>query len=173
MNKILFLDVDGVCNSRRWLRTLVSAEEAERMRSLSPVYLTDEERFERRLDPNAMLLLNDLFLKVGGVDLKVVITSTYRRLFGTGFMAGAFNRCGFKFSKRIIGKTPSYNDLDRGSEIECWYSENLYRAPVPPFVIFDDQDILGHLTGHLIRTDIEIGLQSEHVEKALEVLKGS
>lgn len=142
--KLVFLDIDGVLNSRRSTYAFSSTH---------------------RLDPVAMSLLNEL-LRITGAD--VVISSTWRlgrtldQLFATLTHEG--------FAGNIIGKTPHLGDF-RGQEIDQWLETYKWdhNDPDYKYVIFDD-DRDFRLGQPLIWVDNKYGLTHAHVHRAAHTL---
>ena len=71
----------------------------------------------------------------------------------------------------IYDKTGSLSYVERSEEIKIWLSEH---PDVEKFVIFDDEFFRwGDLSDNLvhIKNGIGRGLDREHIEKAMEILK--
>jgi hypothetical protein len=152
--KVVFLDFDGVLNSKNWRNIPRSQKE-----------------IDRDLDPAAIALLNDL-LEVSGAN--VVISSSWRWSCRLPSIVEDMMTLGFKYPERVIGFTPYLNrynsglkhPMTRGEEVALW----LKQVPVEAFVILDDRPEFDNLKDNLVLTDREHGLQKEHVEHAMEIL---
>jgi len=140
---IVFLDFDGVVNSQAY------AIES----GISP----GSSDF---IDPVAVERLN-FFLKETGA--KVVISSAWRELHPMADVIRFLEEKGFKYSERVIGKTPSDPNAPRGDEIVSF----LLTQPPCPFVIFDDRDDMSVVRDHLVQTNPMFGLRNKDVRRAL------
>jgi len=151
--KVLFLDIDGVLNSRKWYEANKDAINLES----GIMYRSSVE-----LDPEACALVNEL---CESEDLRIVISSTWRRLHTKGEITDMFAYRGL-FAP-VISQTPQLRSSFRGQEIEEW----LYaRYIVEKYVILDDDgDFYPHQ--HLVRTDNAVGVTAKNIEKAKELLK--
>jgi len=159
---IIFLDIDGVLNSVAFARRT-----------------TFTGWPDGHIDPEAVKHLNHLIAETGA---KVVISSTWRKMLNHEELAGVLARHGFV--GEVIGETPDfykleswerpvpaarYGRFERGDEIQAWLDE--HGQDVETFVIFDDDADMRHLNNWLVQTSHETGLQAEHVERALTLLK--
>lgn len=169
MFKIVFLDMDGVVNSRRWFKFLQTKEGAahkikleEQQRGSELQRLDHEIYYTRMVDPNCAKHLAALINDTGA---KIVISSTWRlpvRKFDALLFYRVFANVGHSLPvDTILGCTPELNSR-RGHEIQCW----MYRNPeyvVDKYVILDDDiDMLPeqpfvHINRSigLTRTDVE------------------
>lgn len=152
--KIIFLDINGVLNSREF--------HLRRRRS--------DEGMAAYLDPVAIERLNRL---LDATDAEIVLTSTWRRGRMLQDMREAFRVRGVR--KTIMTATPdlfgTYNQDDgrRGAEIQTYL--DTYGAAVSTFVILDDNDDLGpQLRSYLVQTSFQDGLTDEHVAAAIRIL---
>lgn len=143
--RIVFLDIDGVLNSRAFYDRV----------GLIP---------HPWLDPDAIARLDRLCREA---DAAVVLTSAWR---GDDRTPGWLSERGL--TAPIIGCTgwagPTGN---RGGEI----AEYLAARPhlnVERFVILDDGDDMDDLLPYLIQTDHATGLLDHHVDRAIAVLRG-
>jgi HAD domain in Swiss Army Knife RNA repair proteins len=167
VKKIIFLDIDGVLNSRAYttsevyLQATAGISNAELMLS----------RHDLRIDPLAVDLLNDLIDKSGA---DVVLSSTWRGKYSPDDITKLMATRGFKF--KITDSTPilfgkvNSSRIPRGKEIAS-YLRNLPQWP-DGFVILDDNDDMLTLINHLILTSKKLGLTAQDVEKALKILHG-
>lgn len=153
--KVLFLDIDGVLNSRAW---------AEKR---------GPEGF-RIFDPEAVAQLRRIVQQTG---CQIVVSSSWR--VGRSFtgMREEFGECGMdpEIVGRIIDKTPEWRTAHgggivagfacRGDEIAAWLKG--YRRPVEAFVILDDNSDMGALTERLIQTEWAVGLTAADADRAI------
>lgn len=146
---VLFLDVDGVLNSWQsaeyWGRKNLSQEELDRC-----VY---------SFCPIAMSNLNSLCEEFP--DLKIVVSSTWRKSRSVAQLQLLLADNGFLYINRIIDKTPVLGyDHCRGDEINDWlgqYRDKIDAHGPEAFVIVDDDSDMGELIDHLIQTDARVG----------------
>ena len=148
LDSILFLDVDGVLNTRK---VLLEGD-------VDPIDIDCAEQLER-------------VIKESGC--KIVISSTWR-IFGEVYILRAINKALGRRSpsieESVVGVTPSKtsNDECRGDEIQTWLDQN--QNKVDKFAIVDDDVDMGDLMGHLVRTDPEFGLTEELADQLIERL---
>lgn len=155
--KILFLDIDGVLNSRAY----------DCRRNWNDKTNIDETRLP---------LVKEIVEKTGA---EIVLTSTWRR-----HLDGAMNACDETgeyvvrtFSKhglRIFSKTPDFGrGASRRDEVAAWLSE--HGKTVETFVILDDCAFgWEELSPFYIHTNPHFGngLEEEHVIRAIAILNG-
>jgi hypothetical protein len=159
MNKIIFLDFDGVLNSQLWyVRTKGSREQDD-------------------LDKEAIEFLNHLIKDTGA---KVVVSSTWRLGRTVDELQEILTRNGF--IGEVIDKTISMNigkDGDcilRGNEILQWMKAHpeilgCYYSDYKNYVIFDDDsDMLYWQRNNFIQTDPYVGLTPTDIYKAKKIL---
>jgi len=152
---ILFLDIDGVLNTRMYMTRIYPLKNKEK----------DAIKWSQLdVDPQAVNVLN-IILKT--LNLAIVLSSTWRKidwhreaLFGVGID---------NYSKRLLGYTGSISSGERGEEIETWIKENDYRKP---FIIIDDEvSDMGNMISHCLKINSEIGLSEEHIPKAIQLFE--
>lgn len=178
--KVLFLDLDGVCNSGRYFKSL--ADRVARG-------LGDESRLEQyasgMLDPDAIGELNRVVRKTGAV---VVISSTWRHGHPLTHISRMLRFRGFE--GHVIGATPELHGIRtpafqkfldenpghidgtrncRGNEIQAWLD---VVPAVQSFAILDDDSDMGHLEARFVKTSNEIGLTTVEADRAIEILNG-
>jgi len=157
MRPVLFLDVDGVLNSRVHAKDCLCKDSGF---GIGLVHLTQLVRILRE------------------TGASVVVSSTWRKL-GNRLRdelarhgdAGAF------VSSRIIGRTVDGYAVGlerhegrvlRGTEIQAWLDEH---PDVESFVILDDDSDMGHLMHRLVHTTFHEGLTAERADKAISMLR--
>ena len=162
--KIIFLDIDGVLNSRVYgdsefyLISTAGLSDAEIMLTMH----------HHHLDPNAIKILNDLVKRSGA---EVVLSSTWRGRYSPEEMTAMLKDRGGEFeikfsTPKLFGKISSR--ISRGKEI-AHYLKMLEVQP-ESFVILDDHDDMIHLKPFLVQTTMEYGLTTDDIEKALKIL---
>ena len=139
---VLFLDVDGVLNSHKYLTSLYEKKKKR---------LEQEDFF----DPKCMVVLKKIVSKF---NLKIVITSSWKIA-----DMQTIERVFKKYDLGILDKTKNYGDK-RGKEIREWLSNH---SKVKNFVILDDDffsDYVG-LEKNLVQTSFSSngGLNDSHI----------
>lgn len=153
MNKLIFLDIDGVLD-------------------------TYKSRYQ--LDPELMKRLGTLLERTGA---KIVVSSSWRAMDVAGtveFMTDPDNPSvgshPFPYTDKIVGVTPILfsiidGDIDRpatrGEEIAAFLKEN----PCDNYVILDDdRDMLPDQWEHFVPVNDEVGISNSDIEKAIRIL---
>lgn len=142
----LFLDIDEVLNSHEyWL-----------------LRVKNHHRYE--LDKNAIKLLNLLMEQLP--DLKIIISSSQRKIHDLDYFKKAFAHNGFLFSDTIIGMTPSLHTI-RGLEINEYCRLN----GISNFAIVDDgSDMLDEQFNRFIHINAMTGITILDILKIIKVL---
>jgi hypothetical protein len=151
--RVLFLDIDGVLNSRLFLR-----ENHDRTANAQ----THFERSLTQLDPVAVRLVSDF---ADSFDLRVVISSTWRRMHSLHVLHDMLRAKGWE-AAMPIDITPTFDSSTRGEEIAAWLHEH---SEATNHVILDDDSDF-HEGQHLVRTSIETGVTHEHIDIAIGFL---
>jgi hypothetical protein len=178
VNRVVFLDVDGVLNSEAFLRKL--EEQHRALGHADPVRPKRETTCEcfklyHQIDRDAIARLNRL---VEVTSAKIVISSSWRKLFDPPELHRILSEHGLV--AEIIGETPDgahdsemrealghIDRIFRGHEIDYWLKTH---PEVDRFVILDDgSDMAMHKNRH-VQTDCEEGLLDEHVELAIRMM---
>jgi hypothetical protein len=145
--KIVFLDFDGVLNSRLFFarrRETTGADDA--------------------LDVAAVERVNRILARTGA---KVVISSTWRVTDGMDRVREVLSKHGFV--GEIVGATPTRGGT-RGAEIKAWLDDN----PRPTgYVVLDDATDVDPVRKRHVQTRMEDGLLDEHVDLACAMLEKS
>lgn len=152
--KIIFLDIDGVLNSKKF-------EDKIKWRKYP-------WRF-RLLDQEAILNLKDIVFETGAY---IVLSSSWRYHEDESHAVG---RQLAPYNLGIIDMTPTggvyvdnVKEWRRGAEINAWLKEH---PDVTNYVILDDDnDMLPEQMDHLVQTSWERGLEQEHIDKAIQIL---
>ena len=153
--KILFLDIDGVLNSKRYDDTRGSVSSFN-------------------IDESRLPLVKEI---IDRTDAEIVLSSTWRRKLYNNIRpkCGEGTRLLFTFEKyslKISYITPDIGDnVSRPQEILAWLSE--HKGEVDAFAILDDAfGGWGELEDYLVRTNYRIGrgLERRHVDAAVAIL---
>ena len=157
MQKIIFLDIDGVLNSDAWYQKFWDQ------------HLEKDSKFDYDLDPMAIDFLNEIKNAVPSV--KIVITSTWR--FDMDDTVSRLEAQGLEIP--VIGSTSLKVHEDsykpRGVLVKMWLDENV--KGTCNYVIFDDDiDFMLDQKRNFIHTDSMKGLQMEDVYMAIAILRG-
>jgi hypothetical protein len=137
MMKVIFLDIDGVLNSK-------------------------QDRFSWDIETD----IHFIRLKriVEETKAQVVLSSSWRMgNSGRDIVHKRLQQFGMDF----IDVTPIFSGQHRGREIADWLS----RHEVESFVILDDEGDMDELVDHLVKTDMNVGLQDNDVDKAISLLR--
>jgi hypothetical protein len=104
--KVLFLDIDGVLNSRKYFAMGVPVNDR--------IYLADND-YARMIDPEAVELLNEVIDRTGA---RIVVSSSWRQAFDTfADLRACLLRAGIR--RCIVSRTPFIN-AERHKEVERW-----------------------------------------------------
>lgn len=162
--RIIFLDIDGVLNSTRWLNSLGYLE-------LYP---------REHMDPAAIAVLKAV---VSRCPAKIVISSAWRKNHTLAQLVEMLKRNGC--DAEVIGMTPDFFKLryeepfekyanklySRGDEIQAWLDQTHYT--IDSFVILDDCEDMVHLTDRTVFTDENDGLLWNHIDSIISILEKS
>lgn len=146
MHRFLFLDVDGVCNSTRWL---ASQESRRRLYPLS------------HFDPAAVALVDEVCARTGA---EVVVSSSWRLGKTVAGLQDLFRRVGLRAP--VVCKT-GVDKRGRGVEVRNWLVAG---PPVESFVILDDFADMAPLGGQHVKTDAARGITEQDAERAVALL---
>jgi len=171
--KVLFLDVDGVLNSEATFKeNHLASQKAKRAADFDKIAHARE--FFHPLGHINTTLVGRLNRIVRETGCKIVISSSWRILYGVETMRGFLTQRGFEFADSIIDRTGSNSKDARGGEIQDWLDAH---PEVKNYVILDDdaQDIVGDYTtkthpNNFVHTRWTTGLQDEHAEQAIKIL---
>lgn len=153
--KIIFLDIDGVLNSRAYDRLRNRDEQTD-------------------IDETRLPLVKSIVDRTGA---KIVLSSTWRVHWSVHPQLcdrdGIYiNEVFAKYGLEIYDKTPSLGiRAERRDEIAKWLERA--REKVESFVIIDDYRYgWADLSDRFVKTNpnFGLGLEQEHVEKAVEIL---
>ncbi len=164
MKKIIFLDIDGVLNTKLWYSKMD--------------YDTPKDKWGYAFDPTSVANLKRIVDETGA---EIVISSSWKCIGLTELRKMWKSR---KLPGRIIDVTPDRMcdeellelDLDlidpeegRGYEIQKWLSQK--GDNVSQYSILDDMyEMLPEQQSHLVMTDSEIGITDEDANKVIDIL---
>lgn len=153
MDKIIFLDIDGVLNSTSWCFQLRNKEFLGDIQSSF-----DKLNGHQYVDPTAVRLVQKLALQHGA---KIVISSSWRRYDLKSTIDNLWNYKDIQgLIPLIIDQTPHIlrKHLDvrrRGDEIQQWLDDHDY---VKQYVIIDDDsDMLDSQKENFVQTNHNFG----------------
>lgn len=153
--KVIFLDIDGVLNSRAYDRKRNWNEQTD-------------------IDETRLPLIKEI---VDATNAKIVLSSTWRQHWSKDpnrcDVDGQYiNKTFARFGLSIYDKTPDLGITAlRREEISKWLKET--EQEIDSFVIIDDYRYgWGDLSEHFVKTDpnFRLGIEKEHVEKAIDIL---
>lgn len=144
----VFLDIDGVLNS-----DLFYSRDAK-------------ARMDGDVAPECIAQLNYLLSRTRA---KVIISSNWRHHVPLKEIRQVFCARGFRYPKRIVGKTPNLGEgAVRGYEILTYLRRR--KALSRPFVAIDDTPDMDGLEGSVVRTSAVTGMTRNDAERALDIL---
>lgn len=144
--KIIFLDIDGVLNSRKSLNQLNS------------LWV---------LSPDNIYQLNRI---IEATDAKIVISSSWRYCKEITSELESYLNNDCKINGEIIGRTPVVGfNRRRGLEIATWLEE-WQGEIIDRFVILDDGSDMEPFMERLCQTSFEVGLTEQDADKAIKML---
>lgn len=146
--KVLFLDIDGVLNSRKWFGSLHATIVAAKY---------PEEHF----DPAAVARVNAIVERTGAV---ICVSSSWRLGRSVAELGELLATQGIR--AEVVGATP-VDFRARGLEIARWLAEH---PEVTVYAILDDDSDMRQLARQHVKTDFEDGLLDHHVESAVSLL---
>jgi hypothetical protein len=163
--QIIFLDIDGVLNSRDFYN-----------RSENDPSFDGLAWGGGQLDTQALQRLDRLVRTSGAF---IVISSSWRHIWNFHEIAKMFAERGFKSSDRIISQTPSSKSGHRGTELQDWLDTDAERARIDDggsqtlsYVILDDSsDFNRDQMPRFVHTNPNHGLTDQDVQRALTILR--
>lgn len=150
MNKIIFLDIDGVLNSNKYY------EECDKLEK-DPILTTGLDIDEKCVE--------NLKKIIKATNAKIVVSSSWRTI----RKFELFKKYMEKQELPIYDVTPSLDG--RGDEIRAWLEKN--KEQVQDFILIDDDVFpdFNELIEKLIKTSFyKEGLEEKHVRQAIEML---
>ena len=175
MERVIFLDIDGVLNSVAWMSAPDPDPMLPRARIAGDVigasHYCHVSRAELARDPDRLdpAAINRVAWLARETDSAVVMSTSWRALIDYRGLNTLFAWIADWPPGLARGQTPLLHSLfERGREIEAWLREH----PCEGYVILDDlppEAFPGH-EDRLVQTDIGEGLQDEHCDKARRIL---
>jgi hypothetical protein len=148
--RVLFLDIDGVLNSRLLVDSV----------GWEPPLGTDRDL--EIVDTYAISLLNDVVRETGA---QVVVTSSWRATYDLAALRSLLARCGFLGT--VLDVTPQLVGRLRSAEIDRWLADH----EVESFAIVDDDAEAGSGDStRFVRTTYEVGLTREQASALIDIL---
>ncbi len=146
MNRIVFLDVDGVLNNGKW---------ATEMHGQGVHVYRDDILYEP-----SIVQLKRIVEETGAL---IVVSSAWRQIPTAYAHLGEWLE---KYGMEIYDKTP-YVGGERGDDITAWFNRNPgdWR-----YVILDDDGDMGEHGDHLVQTDFDEGLTEADAGRCIEIL---
>lgn len=152
--KVLFLDIDGVVNSKEYLES----RRAEYERTRIPM------EKESMIDPYAAHLVRNI---VESTDCKVVLSSTWR-LYPDDRDLVRERVVEFMSITPRMPRSGGVESMERGYEIQAWLDDH---PEVEDYAILDDDsDMLPHQIPHFFKTTWEEGLTDEIARDVIRYL---
>lgn len=147
--KIIFLDIDGVLNSRQSI-------------SYNHTLGLTFGEYDR---PDPLMIANLNFI-IKETDAYIVISSSWR-IRGLMYCKEMLYKAGL-IKNSILDITPTIYNTGRGNEIQKWLDNDL--DDIESFVILDDNSDMMHLKKFLVQTNSEYGLTLADSLKAIKIL---
>lgn len=166
--KVVFLDIDGVLNSRRSFIAFSG---------IVGKHLPNEEFIHTMarttIDPVAVGMINALCEETAA---NIVLSSTHRHFFQHRFKQDKemmnikcqhyLNTLGL--TANLVGMTPRTDDAFRGEEIDMFL---ISHPEIEKFVIIDDDlDFHVHHNDYLVHVDNHIGFSANDFSRAVQIL---
>ena len=150
--KVVFLDIDGVLNSEKYVRSC--------------------DEYGVIIDPSRMVLLKRI---IDATDAKIVLSTSWREHWDTdktkcNNIGNEINDIFAQYNLHVFDKTKKLN-LSREYEIKDWLEQH---TEVETFVVLDDRFLSAEfLDGHFVKTSNYFdGLDETDVRKAIDILNG-
>jgi hypothetical protein len=167
MEKIIFLDIDGVLNSYKYW----DSKEFQDYHKLVESSKNYKEVISqtKEIDPEAVEVLNKI---IELTKAKIVVSSTWRSRMDE--VHEALN--GRNFKGEIIDRTPKgCYDCLRGNEILKWMKDNQkiigdYSTYKNYVILDDDSDMLYWQRNNFIQINTKEGLSEKHIEQCVKIL---
>ena len=146
MNRVIFLDVDGVLNNGSWAMEMY--DKGIRTYRDDILYEPTLERLKRIVD---------------ATDAQIVVSSSWRQI-PTAYKH--LQEWLEMYGMKVADITP-YVGGCRGDDITAWFNRNPGEWS---YVILDDEDDMDGHMDHLVQTDFDVGLIDEDCERAISLL---
>lgn len=157
---IIFLDIDGVLNSKQW-------HNSDSCKALG-------NSVKRYFDPVCVEYLNSI---ISETRARVIISSSWRILRSLQDLQDLFKSIGF--IGKIYGKTEDLSIFEpdtpnlRGVEIQNWIKDNQkhFKTPIKHIILDDEDDFLKEQKLFFFQTNPDIGLDTSITEKIISFFK--
>lgn len=156
--KVIFLDIDGVLNSEKFL----------------------ENNQNEAIDRNSVGILKTIIDKTGAV---IVMSSAWRLWFDDNMMPKeGYSQCLYdilcEFDIKLFGKTPDFSTEEirinktfsyvKAKEIIAWLNENKI---VDKYVVIDDLDLKNRdISEQLVIINGQVGITEEDAELIIDII---
>ena len=185
IDKLIFLDVDGVINHTSWYRWIKS----------HPDFL--KEGGHRNIDPKSV----DRIIKICDEANAYIVMSSSWRLWDFEQTLDNLNRIRDlrPILDRMVGITPRTEERNRGKEIQFFLNacetelsypgydlrfivhpgyylkrKGIFVNPHPKYIILDDElDMLDNQQQYFIHINDDVGITHKDVENAIKMLNGT
>lgn len=166
--KVLFLDCDGVLNSREFFRTSKEARSYGNMTYDGTWNDKDPNCWVAMLDSSKVGLLKDVVRNTG---CKIVLSSTWRKHLSADAIKVPLSMSGFPDAP-VVDATADFGTggerSERGVEIRAWLDQH---PEVTKYAVVDDDDDMGGISmDYFVQTSWDSGMQVNHVMKLIEIL---
>jgi hypothetical protein len=145
--KILFLDIDGVLNSKIYYK-----------------YIYKPEKGWSRFDPYCVVLIKRL---IEEFSLRIVITSSWRNGIVDRLMK-ELEENDLIFHLHKDWHTPILRSARRGDEIKLWLDS--HPEATEYLIIDDNENLLEYQMGRFVKTNNYAGMAQEHYYQARNIL---
>jgi len=153
--KLIFLDIDGVLNSERYIHD----EHARTGKCMGGSVV-------EMIDLSALRELERICVETGA---RIVVSSCWRIGRTVEELRKIFDDATFSMPERIIDRTPApHYGITRGKEIAKWFEE--IRIIPDSFIILDDDPDMKPYRAHLVKTNWKTGLTPAIADRAIAQL---
>lgn len=164
MDKVVFLDIDGVLNSTQYLKNL----DSERVFDLFDADLEDPVNIKDLgvlIDPDHVSVLNTICLES---QAGLVITSNWRFRVSLAGLDMILRDRGLDTQIPVLGRTLiRMSEYYRQNEIEHYLEAH---PEIESFLILEDWHEMPDYQANTIMIDDSVGLVADHVPRALQIL---
>ncbi|WP_297421829.1 HAD domain-containing protein [Clostridium sp.] len=157
--KVIFLDIDGVLNSEKFLRNNPG----------------------QAIDKNSVSILKNIVDKTGAI---IVMSSGWRLWFDDNMMPqDGYSQCLYdilcEFHIKLFGKTPDFSTEEirtrktfsnvKATEINAWL--NAHEIVVDKYVVIDDLDLKNEeINAHLVRINGQVGITENDAVRIIDII---
>jgi hypothetical protein len=149
--KVIFADFDGVLNSTQW-------------------FFKQDRDGNYGIDDFCPIACSNLMRILEEVpNTRIVVSSSWRHGRSVEELRNILQKNGI-VSEYVIDKTPDLKGQIRGKEIAAWLESYKGFEKIEEFVIIDDDEDMGILKKHLVKTDGYEGLMWSKMKKVMKML---